>query len=99
MDSEYTIREAKRSDLDTLIAFTVQEAQETECTDPDLAAVRLGVDSGLEGSAPVTYWLAQSGGGQVVGAIYGLSGFANSPLRSAIPVGSAESRNSASVCD
>lgn len=69
MDSEYTIREAKESDLDSLIAFTVQEAKETEGTDPDLAAVRLGVDSGLEGSAPVTYWVAQSAGSQVVGSI------------------------------
>ena len=30
MNFEYTIREAKGSDLDTLIAFTVQEAKETE---------------------------------------------------------------------
>ena len=69
MDSEYTIREAKGSDLDTLIAFTVQEAKESEGTDPDLAAVRLGIDSGLKGSAPVTYWVAQARGGQLVGSI------------------------------
>ena len=69
MRSEYAIREAKGSDLDTLIAFTVQEAKETEGSDPDLSAVRLGVDSGLQGSAPVKYWVAQSGGGQVVGSI------------------------------
>ncbi len=69
MDSEYTIREAKGSDLDSLIAFTVQEATETEGSDPDLAGVRLGVESGLEGSAPVTYWVAQSRSSQVVGSI------------------------------
>ena len=69
MDSEYTIREASGSDLDTLVAFTVQEVKETEGTDPDLAAVRLGVDSGLDGSAPVTYWVAESEGGEVVGSI------------------------------
>ena len=69
MSSEYTIREANGSDLDTLIDFTIREAKETEGADPDLAAVRLGVGSGLEGTAPASYWVAQSGGGQVVGSI------------------------------
>lgn len=69
MDTAYTIREAKASDLDTLIAFTVREARETEGSEPDHATVRLGVESGLQGPAPVRYWVAQSAGGQVVGSI------------------------------
>lgn len=69
MTSAYTIRESQPSDLDTLIAFTVEEARETEGADPDLKAVRLGVASGLKGAAPATYWVAQAEDGQVVGSI------------------------------
>jgi len=49
MDVNYWIRRARLSDLDTLLTFTVREARETEGADPDLAAVKVGVQSGLEG--------------------------------------------------
>ncbi len=63
MDSDYTIRNAEVSDLDPLVAFTLQEAKETEGDDPDRDAVVLGVQAGLEGSAPSTYWVAESSDG------------------------------------
>lgn len=69
MTSAYTIRKAQPSDLDTLTAFTVEEARETEGTDPDREGVRLGVASGLEGSAPATYWVAQAVDDLIVGSI------------------------------
>lgn len=69
MDSDYTIRNAEASDLDTLVAFTLQEAKETEGDDPDPDAVMFGVQAGLEGTAPSTYWLAESRDGQVVASI------------------------------
>jgi ribosomal protein S18 acetylase RimI-like enzyme len=69
MNSPYTIREARSSDLDALIAFTVQEARETEGVAPDLQAVRRGVRAGVDGSAPSTYWVAESQDGNLVGSI------------------------------
>jgi len=69
MDFEYSIREAKDSVLDTLIAFTAQEARETEDVEPDLVALRLGVETGLKGEASVRYWVAEAGDGQVIGSI------------------------------
>ena len=69
MCSEYSIRRARGSDLDTLIAFAVQEARETEGCDPDPVGVRVGVKSGLEGSVPCRYWVAQSEEDLPVGSI------------------------------
>jgi ribosomal protein S18 acetylase RimI-like enzyme len=69
MDLEYTIRVAETTDLDTLVDFTTREARETEGDDPDAAAVAVGVGAGLEGSAPATYWVAESRNGEVVGSI------------------------------
>lgn len=69
MNLEYTIREAIDADLETLVDFAIQEARETEGTDPDASAVRIGVGSGLEGSVDAKYWVALSGDGQTVGAI------------------------------
>ena len=47
---QYQIRKAEESDLESLVAFTLQEAKETEGVAPDLEAVRRGVQSGLEGT-------------------------------------------------
>ena len=69
MQSEFSIREAKSSDLATLVALTAQEATETEGAEPDLVALKRGVAAGLKGSAPVKYWVAESRSGQVVGSI------------------------------
>lgn len=69
MKSDYTVREAESTDIDSLVAFTVQEAKETEGDEPDKSVVTIGVQSGLDGSAPSTYWVAQSRNGQVVGSI------------------------------
>jgi len=69
MDLEYTIRAAEITDLDRLVDFTTREARETEGDDPDAAAVAVGVRAGLEGSAPATYWVAESRSGEVVGSI------------------------------
>ncbi|MBM80376.1 MAG: GNAT family N-acetyltransferase [Planctomycetaceae bacterium] len=69
MNSQYTIRRATRSDLETLVGFTVDEAMETEGSAPELDAVRIGVKAGLDGTAPVEYWVAQTQEAQVIGAI------------------------------
>jgi hypothetical protein len=66
MDSGYQIRNAEVSDLDTLFAFAPQEANETEGDDPDTDGVVIGVQAGLEGAGPSTYWVAESRDGQIV---------------------------------
>jgi ribosomal protein S18 acetylase RimI-like enzyme len=65
----YLIREAEQSDLEALISFTLHEATETEGVSPDLAAVKHGVQAGLDGSAPSSYWVAEDSDGSVVGSI------------------------------
>lgn len=67
--SAYRIRPAEPSDLESLVTFTVQEALETEGKHPDVAAVRLGVESGVGGTAPSTYWVAEADDGDVVGSV------------------------------
>jgi ribosomal protein S18 acetylase RimI-like enzyme len=69
MEPDYTIRVAETADLGRLVDFTTREARETEGDDPDAAAVAVGVRTGLEGSAPATYWVAESRNGEVVGSI------------------------------
>lgn len=69
MNTEYSVRMADISDSDTIVGFTVEEARETEGEDPDHRAVTRGVQAGLEGSAPSTYWVAQSSNGEVLGSI------------------------------
>lgn len=67
--SDYVIRRANVADVDTLVAFTIEEAKETEGKDPDSAAVDLGVRSGFGPSAPSTYWVAETTNGERVGSI------------------------------
>ena len=69
MHSQYHIRPASSSDLEALVTFTVQEALETEESHPDIAAVRRGVQSGVDGAAPVGYWVALFDDGEIVGSI------------------------------
>lgn len=69
MHPQYQIRSAEPSDFESLVAFTVEEARETEGKHPDLAAVRLGVQSGLDGTAPSKYWVALTEDGEVVGSV------------------------------
>lgn len=69
MNQRYTIRAALPSELAILVDFTIREATETEGNEPDPAAVRRGVAAGLDGSAPVSYWVARSSSGEPVGSI------------------------------
>jgi ribosomal protein S18 acetylase RimI-like enzyme len=69
VESQYAIREARNSDFDVLVEFTIQEATETEEVHPDSQAVAVGVGAGLDGSTPTTYWVAESDDGTVAGSI------------------------------
>ncbi|NIM48608.1 MAG: GNAT family N-acetyltransferase [Gemmatimonadales bacterium] len=66
MDPGYRIREANRADLDTLVAFTLQEAREAEGAEKSIDAVRRGVQAGLEDPSRATYWVAESADGRVI---------------------------------
>jgi ribosomal protein S18 acetylase RimI-like enzyme len=66
---EYQIRKADHTDLDALVDFTLREATETESEAPEPGAVRLGVKAGIDGAAPVTYWVAQTGDGSLAGSV------------------------------
>ncbi len=69
MSSRYNIRRATPDDLESIIDFTLREASETEESEPDKEAVRIGVQSALEGVAPSRYWVAESDGGQIIASI------------------------------
>ncbi len=64
-----SIRKATAADLETLIDFAVREAEETEGNEPDPEGVRRGVGRGLDGVAPVAYWVAETEAGEVIGGI------------------------------
>jgi ribosomal protein S18 acetylase RimI-like enzyme len=69
VSSQYTVRQAAYEDLDAIVALTLQEARETEGAEADVDRLRRGVRSGLDGSAPSTYWVAESRDGIVMGSI------------------------------
>ena len=62
----YTIRFAVAGDIDTLVAFTVQEAYEAERIVSDEAAVRRGVEGGFRNPPLATYWVAETSENRVV---------------------------------
>jgi GNAT superfamily N-acetyltransferase len=58
----YIVRAAAVADLDTLVAFTVQEAREAEGLEVDETAVRRGVAAAFADQPPAAYWIAERGG-------------------------------------
>ncbi|HJR60890.1 MAG TPA: GNAT family N-acetyltransferase [Vicinamibacterales bacterium] len=66
MNTTYKIRDAVQADIDTLVAFTVQEAYEAERIDSDEAAVRRGVQGGFRNPPLATYWVAETSDRRVV---------------------------------
>lgn len=68
MASAYTIRKALRSDIDTLVRFTLQEAYEAEGVERDETAVTRGVEGAFRDPPLATYWMAEASGQGVVGS-------------------------------
>jgi hypothetical protein len=54
--SNYAIREAVRADVDLLVAFTRQEAEQAEGKTIDIDAIRRGVLGGFDDPPRATYW-------------------------------------------
>jgi GNAT superfamily N-acetyltransferase len=66
--ASYTIREATAADIDSLVAFTLQEAREAEGYEANEAAVRCGVEGGFGERPLATYWVAECDG-QTAGSV------------------------------
>ena len=66
MATDYTIREARLSDVQTLIAFTLEEAREAEAAALDVVAVTRGIQAAFESAPPVRYWVAEDSHGRIV---------------------------------
>lgn len=66
MSERYSLRRASASDLETIVAFTLEEARAAEGFDTDPECVRRGVFAGLEDPSRATYWVAESSHGEVV---------------------------------
>jgi ribosomal protein S18 acetylase RimI-like enzyme len=66
MNSDYRLRRAVSTDLETIVAFTLEEAREAEGLEQDADGVRRGVEVGLENPSVATYWVAESSDGNIV---------------------------------
>jgi hypothetical protein len=56
--SNYAIREAVRADVDLLVAFTRQAAEQVEGKTIDIDAIRRGVLGGFDDPPRATSWVA-----------------------------------------
>jgi GNAT superfamily N-acetyltransferase len=67
MKSEFgSIRPARRADIETLVAFTVQEAREAERLMADIADVRRGVEAAFANPPRATYWVVEDATSTVI---------------------------------
>ena len=66
LSAEYRIREAGRGDIETLLAFTLQEVYEAEGTRKDVAGVRRGVEGAFHDPPRSVYWIVETSDAQPV---------------------------------
>ena len=69
MATGYTIRDALVSDVDMLVAFTLQEAYEAEGAAKDVEAVRRGIRGAFADPRPAVYWVAEAPNAAAVASI------------------------------
>jgi GNAT superfamily N-acetyltransferase len=68
LSAAYSIRDARASDVDSIIAFTLREAREAEGLDLHQDAVRRGVSGAFQPQPLARYWIAEARG-EPVGSI------------------------------
>jgi ribosomal protein S18 acetylase RimI-like enzyme len=66
LSADYRMRAATRADVDTLLAFTLQEVFEAEGTHKDAAGVRRGVEGAFQSPPRSAYWIVESADRQPV---------------------------------
>lgn len=66
MKARYKIRLATPGDIESLVAFTVHEAQESQGLSACASNVRRGVQAAFEVPPRATYWVVESLGGELV---------------------------------
>jgi ribosomal protein S18 acetylase RimI-like enzyme len=77
MAPDYTIRKAVRADIDTLVAFTLQEARDAENAEKDPAGVRRGVEGAFADPPLAAYWVAQAADGRIAASISAVTEWSN----------------------
>ena len=66
LSSEYRIRAATRADIETLLAFTLQEVYEAEGTQKDVDGVRRGVEGAFLDPPRSAYWIVETMDGRPI---------------------------------
>ena len=77
MTSNYAIRPAVMADADTLVEFTLREAEDAEGVRLNAARVRRGVTAALDDSRLAQYWVATGPGGGIAASISTLKEWSN----------------------
>jgi GNAT superfamily N-acetyltransferase len=75
--SGYTIRPAVMADADTLVEFTLREAEDAEGVRLNPARVRRGVTAALEDSRLAQYWVATDLNGGIAASVSTLKEWSN----------------------
>jgi GNAT superfamily N-acetyltransferase len=65
----YTIRPARPDDLETLVAFSLQEAIEAQHRELEEATVREGMRTGLENPETARYWVLEAAEAGPIGSV------------------------------
>jgi hypothetical protein len=73
----YSVRRAKLSDLETLVSFTVLEAQEAEGIDLSPENVRRGLLAAFENDTLGIYWVLTKENDEVIGNISAIREWSN----------------------
>ena len=63
------IRRATPGDIETLVAFTVQEAREAESLSADANVVRRGIEAAFANPPRAVYWVVEDGEARVVASM------------------------------
>ena len=69
MAPAYTIRDGVDADIETIVAFTLQEALEAEGIEADETSVGRGVERAFGQAALARYWMAETANSQVVASV------------------------------
>ena len=73
----FSVRAAKHDDLDTLIEFTLEEANHAEGIDKYPDTVRKGIEAALDDPSLARYWVLENQDGELLGSVSVLKEWSN----------------------